>query len=435
MTTQVIASTATSPDQEREGDDGKTRFDDKVHRWHEKYPKLGTEPISIEPLISPKQFEAEREYVYKKCWLHVGTVDAIPRPGDYFVQEIAVAKASIIIIRGDDEQIRGFYNVCRHRGNKLIWDHKGSSQCYLTCKFHGWVYGGTGELESVPDGARFYESLKGNANLIPVHTSVWQGFIFVNLDPQPTESLQDYLGELGERLKDFPFQAVPLQFHYQSYQQANWKLMQDAQSEIYHVPFLHNHSWPDIFTRPDNPFGHAYSLDLYDRHRAGNWPGNKYFQPKDVEGFALSRAAAITSRGDNFVLPTGPGINKTQAEDWGFDIVHVFPNLNILILPGVWHTHQFWPLSQNEAMWELKVHMPDAVSASEKFGQEYNKILLRDALLEDGATHEHTQEALEAGAIQHIYLQDEELLVRHSYWAVEQEIRHRRDGIRDSLFD
>ena len=86
-------------------------------------------------------------------------------------------------------------------------------------------------------------------------------------------------------------------------------------------------------------------------------------------------------------------------------------------------------------MWELKVHMPDTVSASEKFGQEYNKILLRDALLEDGATHEHTQEALEAGAIQHIYLQDEELLVRHSYWAVEQEIRHRRDGIRDSLFD
>ena len=71
---------------------------------------------------------------------------------------------------------------------------------------------------------------------------------------------------------------------------------------------------------------------------------------------------------------------------------------------------------------------------SERFGQEYNKILLRDALLEDGATHEHTQDALETGAIDHVYLQDEELFVRHSYWAVEQEIRARRDGVRDSLF-
>ena len=65
MTTEVIESTTTSSDQEIKGRDGNTRFDAKVHRWHEKRPKLGTEPISIEPLISPEQFAAEREYVYK----------------------------------------------------------------------------------------------------------------------------------------------------------------------------------------------------------------------------------------------------------------------------------------------------------------------------------------------------------------------------------
>ena len=96
-------------------------FDAGVHRWHEKYPKLGTGPVSVEPLVSKQWFEAEREYIYKKCWLHVGTVDAIPNPGDYFVHEIAIAKASIVLIRGKDNIVRGFYNVCRHRGNKLVW--------------------------------------------------------------------------------------------------------------------------------------------------------------------------------------------------------------------------------------------------------------------------------------------------------------------------
>lgn len=411
------------------------RFDAGVHRWHEKYPRLGTGPVSVEPLVSKAWFEAERDYIYKKCWLHVGTVDAIPNPGDYFVHEIAIAKASIVLIRGKDHKVRGFYNVCRHRGNKLVWDYKGTSSCYLSCKFHGWVYDAEGTLKNVPDGERFYENLEGRANLVPVHTDVWEGFIFVNLDPQPTETLSEYLGAAGRRMKDFPFQRVPLQFHYQSYQRANWKLMLDAQSEIYHVRYLHSYSWPDVFTRPDNPYGHAYALDLYDRHRVGNWPGNKYFKPKDVEGLALGKSAAITTRGNEFELPTGPGINCTNADDWGFDIVHLFPNLNILILPGVWHTHQFWPISENEALWELKIHMVAPRTPSERFGQEYNKILLRDALLEDGATHEHTQDALETGAIDHVYLQDEELFVRHSYWAVEQEIRARRDGVRASLSD
>ena len=77
--------------------------------------------------------------------------------------------------------------------------------------------------------------------------------------------------------------------------------------------------------------------------------------------------------------------------------------------------------------------MPEPQSAGERFSEEYGRILLRDALREDGTTHERTQEALESAASKEIYLQDEEMFLRHNYWAVEQQIRHLRDGVRDRI--
>ena len=56
--------------------------------WHEAYPELGTEPIPIEPCVSPEYFELERERIYKQTWLNVGRIEQLPRPGDYFVQDL-----------------------------------------------------------------------------------------------------------------------------------------------------------------------------------------------------------------------------------------------------------------------------------------------------------------------------------------------------------
>ena len=90
--------------------------------WTEHYPELGTEPVAYEDSISPEFYELEREAIFKRAWLNVGRVEQLPKTGSYFTKELAVANTSIIVVRDRDGDVRAFHNVCRHRGNKLVWN-------------------------------------------------------------------------------------------------------------------------------------------------------------------------------------------------------------------------------------------------------------------------------------------------------------------------
>src|SRR5436309_5588812 len=110
--------------------------------WTEHYPDLGTGPISYEDSISPEVYEHERDAIFARTWLNVGRVEQLPKVGSYFTKELDAARTSIVVVRAKD-QIRAFYNICRHRGNKLVWtDYSGeetSGTCrQFTCKYHGW---------------------------------------------------------------------------------------------------------------------------------------------------------------------------------------------------------------------------------------------------------------------------------------------------------
>ena len=122
-------------------------------------PELGTGPISFRDSTSPEFYELEREAIFKRAWLNVGRVEELPRVGSYFTKEIAAAGASVIVVKGKDEQIRAFHNVCRHRGNKLVWNDfpneetKGACRQF-TCKYHGWRYDLDGALTFVQQESR-----------------------------------------------------------------------------------------------------------------------------------------------------------------------------------------------------------------------------------------------------------------------------------------
>src|ERR1700752_2578522 len=88
--------------------------------WTEHY-QLGTEPISYEDSISSEFYELERGAVFTRAWLTVGRVEQLPRKGSYFAKELVVARTSVVIVRGTDDEVGAFYNVFRHRGNKLVW--------------------------------------------------------------------------------------------------------------------------------------------------------------------------------------------------------------------------------------------------------------------------------------------------------------------------
>ena len=186
--------------------------------WTEHYPELGTGPVSYEDSISPEFYELEREAIFKRAWLNVGRVEQLPRNGSYFTKELDVANTSIIVVRDTDGEVRAFHNICRHRGNKLVWNDypaRGdrAARCrQFTCKYHGWRYDLDGALAFVQQEGEFFDLDKADYGLVPVHCDVWAGFIFVNLAEEPEQSLREFLGPMVTALEGYPFDQMTERF-------------------------------------------------------------------------------------------------------------------------------------------------------------------------------------------------------------------------------
>ena len=224
------------------------------HRWAALYPELGTGPVSTEPCVSPEFYARERDAVFKKAWLMVARDEELPKPGDYKVKRLDVANCSVIIMRGKDGVVRGYYNVCSHRGNTVVTEAGdetfGSSKAaVLSCRFHGWVYDAEGGLIQVPKEERFYACFdKAENGLTTVRTEVWEGFIFVNLDSEGSQSLIDYLGDYAGHMGGFPYSELSECYSYWTNLQCNWKVSHDAFAEAYHVHTIHAGSFPNTFS-------------------------------------------------------------------------------------------------------------------------------------------------------------------------------------------
>ena len=160
--------------------------------WTKRHPELGTGRVSFEDSISPEFYELEREAIFKRAWLNVGRVEELPRNGSYFTKEIPPGRTSVIVSRGLEGEIRAFHNVCRHRGNKLVWSGTpreetcGAARQFV-CKYHGWRYGLDGACRYVHQEREFFDLRKQELGLAAVHCDVWAGFIFVNLAPEPRD--------------------------------------------------------------------------------------------------------------------------------------------------------------------------------------------------------------------------------------------------------
>jgi phenylpropionate dioxygenase-like ring-hydroxylating dioxygenase large terminal subunit len=382
-------------------------------RYTLEYPELGTGPVPIEPYISEEYFNLEREKVFKRTWLNVGRVEEIPSAGDYFVRDLAVCKATILVVRGKDGVIRGFHNVCAHRGTKLVWDKHGSCQTFA-CKYHGWSYAPDGKLVGLPEEDMFFDFDKSKIGLTPVATDVWEGFIFINLDPNPNESLREYMGELVEPLHGFPFSELPVCYSYKAELRCNWKVIVDSQQEGYHAKMLHRRSLPGFLTNKQNPSRHTVNMQLFNRHRVISYYGNRDRKPSLAEALAYQFGTSVAKFVQEFSGEKMPkGLNPTRDPYWAFDEYVIFPNFHLLLFFGMYITHNVWPIAVDRAVWEARAYLPRAENAAELFSREYSKCLLRDAWLEDGSTLEASQSGLESGAITHFILQDQELMIRH----------------------
>jgi phenylpropionate dioxygenase-like ring-hydroxylating dioxygenase large terminal subunit len=401
--------------------------------WTEHYPELGTGPVSYEDSISPEYYELERKAIFAKTWLNVGRVEQLPRAGSYFTRELAAAGTSVVVVRGADAQVRAFHNICRHRGNKLVWNdyprEEVSGTCrQFTCKYHGWRYDLQGECTFVQQEPEFFDLDKTQYGLVPVQCEVWEGFVWVNVDPDNTVSVADYLGPLGAGLVGYPFDKMTQVYKYRAHVGSNWKLFIDAFAEFYHAPVLHARQAVSDESRKLQSIGYeALAYKVEGPHgMVSSWGGMA--PPKDinmVKPIEQKLRSGLFGPWDRPAIegldPLPFGLNPAGSRAWGIDSFVFFPNFMLLVwAPGWYLTYHYWPTSFHTHIFEGTLYFVPPKNATERVRQELAAVTFKEYSLQDGNTLEATQMMLESRAVTTFPLNDQEILLRQLHMTARQ---------------
>ncbi len=379
--------------------------------------------MSYADSISPEFFELEREAIFRRTWLHVGRVDQLPRSGSYFTREIAATRTSVLVVRDGRGEVRAFHNICRHRGNKLVWtdfprEETSGMARQFACKYHGWRYGLDGACTFVQQEGEFFDLDKDDYGLVPVHCDTWAGFIFVNLDRSPPQPLREYLGPMVTAVEDYPFDKLTECYGFRSEVPANWKLFMDALQEQYHAPIVHRNQRPETFEAHKGGF-EAPHYQIDGAHRMFNSPG---IRPWELPEDQIKPSERLL-RGGLFGPWDPPefhsetlidGMRPGGHESVGVALFEIWPNFGIQLWERGWyHTYQHWPTAYNSHVFEWKLYFAPPGNASEAVAQEMTAVSLKEFALQDDNLIESIQATLGSAGLTAFPLGDQEVLCRH----------------------
>jgi choline monooxygenase len=188
--------------------------------------------------VDPRLEELERRTVFTRAWQMVCRVEEVRSPGQYVAFETP-AREPIVVVRGTDNVLRAFFNVCRHHAAAVAAEPRGTVSS-LRCPYHGWTYGLDGQLKGTPDFSGVCDFDRTANGLIPVATDVWECWVFVRVDPAGP-SLQEFLGaDLTTRVKALDLRTLKWMEQRRYTVDCNWKVFVDNYLDGgYHVPHLH----------------------------------------------------------------------------------------------------------------------------------------------------------------------------------------------------
>lgn len=400
---------------------------------------METGHVSVEAYTSDERFELERE-LFGKVWLNVGRAQQIPNAGDWMVEDIECRSASAIIVRGKDMKIRAFHNICSHRGMKLVWDKKGRGGKFA-CPYHAWMYDSAGDLTNVPDEACFPHVNKKESGLAPIHCDVWEGFIFINLDPNPAQTLKEFLGPLGERLAGAPFDNFTRTCTLSQDVVGNWKLGIEASMEGYHVQALHMQTVGGMLASKSNPHVNFLAWEPLGPHRTATIPCNPEYRVPErrvVQRFASQHGPQFMVEGGlqgdiGGAFLSHPAINRLQSPFFSNDQFNLFPTVSIHIsLNGYWTT-SYWPITKERSRWRSTFYYTKPKSLREEFSINHAVALQRDIFAEDNSCFQKQQAMLASGAKPFIQFGEGEILLRHQIAVIEGIDSNRKDERRYAL--
>jgi phenylpropionate dioxygenase-like ring-hydroxylating dioxygenase large terminal subunit len=216
----------------------------------------------------PEFAKLEIERIFRPGWQVVCHVSDVPDAGDW--HSLDYVGESVIVVRGTDDIVRAFTNVCRHRGSRLV---DGASGCAkkLVCPYHAWTYDLDGRLTGVPDSASYPTLDRSKAGLVPVELEIWRGFIFVRLE-SGGPSVAEMMAPYEEQVAPYRFEELrALGRVTLRPRDVNWKNVGDNYSDGLHIPVAHpgltrlfgksygveaephvDRMWGDLVDRPSN---------------------------------------------------------------------------------------------------------------------------------------------------------------------------------------
>jgi phenylpropionate dioxygenase-like ring-hydroxylating dioxygenase large terminal subunit len=285
--------------------------------------------------FDPEFFTAEKRAFLRAAPQVVCHESEIARPGEW--RTLEYLGDSIIVIRGDDGEVRAFSNVCRHRGSRLV-DGTGGSGKVLTCPYHAWSYARDGRLVGVPHRHEYPGLQTEKLGLFPVALEKWHGFLFVTLEPG-APSVAEMMAPFEAEVAAYRFEELQVMGRVTLRPRPlNWKTIADNYSDHLHIAVGH----PGL-TRL---FGKAYRIE------AKEWVDR-------MEGDLVEKASAnLSERAYQKYLPEAEHLPPSHRRKWLY--YKLFPNVAFDIYPDQVDFMQFLPVSSTETVIrEISYALPD----------------------------------------------------------------------------
>jgi phenylpropionate dioxygenase-like ring-hydroxylating dioxygenase large terminal subunit len=223
-------------------------------------PSNLTQTLPSRYYTDPAIYEEEKEKIFYRHWQCIGHVCMARNPGDYFTHK--VADEELLIVRGKDDLLRAFYNVCRHRAHPLA---EGKGNCrLLVCPYHAWTYELDGRLRGAPNSKSAPEFDSSKIHLNEVQLETFCGLIFVNLGGGEL-TVKSLFGEIEEEIRSVKpdIEDLRLITDYPVVHNCNWKASVENFAECYHCPSVH----PYLTRNVIDPQAYRVEVDgLIQRH-------------------------------------------------------------------------------------------------------------------------------------------------------------------------
>ncbi|MEM7428557.1 MAG: aromatic ring-hydroxylating dioxygenase subunit alpha [Pseudomonadota bacterium] len=332
---------------------------------------------------SEEFFELERQRVFARSWVGVGRQELLPLTGDF--RTLDVAGVPIIIIRGEDGDLRAFANSCRHRGMRLL-EEKGNCRA-IACPFHGWKYKLDGRLLGVPHMEQADGFDRNAYGLKPVRLETQDGFVFVCLDEDQV-SLAEWLGDFSERHAPYGFEKLRCTWQTTYEVECNWKPFVEVFMEYYHLQWVHGGTFDSIDYKA--PVPHEQTSGQY----------------TTVFGFHNEGSAAVIDEAAA-PLPPIPGLSEVLQRATRYTMI--FPGFIMASTADCMWYFECHPLSSGKSRFILGTCFPEETIALPDFEERQKSYQERwhVAAMEDIAVLERQQLGLtsplaESGPLSHL---------------------------------